>query len=53
VPVVVIVSVTAAGFEPGVTELADRLQVVFEGTPLQLSLTAFENVPPTGATLSV
>ena len=48
-----IVTVTVAVPEPGITELGDRPQVVFAGAPLQVSLTAFANVPPTGATVSL
>src|SRR5580704_15446316 len=38
--VVVIDSVEAAGFAPGVTVLGDRLHDVCAGSPLQVSLTA-------------
>ena len=48
----VIVKVAAAGFPPGVTELGDKLQAVSDGNPLQASLTALENDPPEGETVS-
>ena len=46
------VKVTLAELEPGVTELADRLQVAFAGAPLQLSLTGLANEPPKGEIVS-
>jgi hypothetical protein len=50
--VVLTVIVTAAELEPGVTEVVERLQVVFAGAPLQLNFTALEKVPPTEATVT-
>ena len=46
------VNVTFAGFDPGVTEAAEKLQVAFAGSPLQASLTALENTPPNGDTVN-
>jgi hypothetical protein len=53
VAVVLIVTVTDAESDPGVTEVGAALQVVFAGAPLQASVIALLNAPLTPATLSV
>lgn len=48
VPVVLMVTVTAAGSAPGVTEAGLTVQVENAGTPAQTRVTELEKVPPTG-----
>lgn len=50
VAVVLIVTVTVAGFEPGVTGLDDMLQADLAGAPLQARAIALLNPPSTPAT---
>ena len=42
------VTVTADGFAPGVTEVGLMVQVENAGTPAQTRVTWLEKVPPTG-----
>lgn len=49
---VLTVSVTEAAFVPGVTVAGEKVQVAFEGNPLQLRLTGFGKDPATGDTVS-
>src|SRR5208282_4586464 len=48
VPVVLMVTVTAAALAPGVTEAGLTAQVENAGTPAHASVTVLEKVPPTG-----
>ena len=48
VPVVLTLTVIAAGSAPGVTEVGLMVHVENAGTPSQTRLTALEKVPPTG-----
>ena len=48
VPVVLMVTVTAAALAPGVTDAGVTVQVENAGTPAHASVTVLEKVPPTG-----